>query len=142
MLKGAQNRTVPVTQFVTWRGRMTVELSCFETLARNFPYRFPNGGVNGVRISDLPQLWPNAELYQKARGSAELFMQAMKQQGGEPLQPAEGLKLFGPYRHRDFAIGRTTPTATAIAETDVPDCADFIIEGDFLATRGKVPELV
>lgn len=130
-----------IYQPVTLRARYTVEIEPFAKLGQSFPERFPMGKVNRVCVGDLPTMWPAGELHEKALLAGRLFLNAMESQGFKSYLPVEGLRVLGPYSPRGFERARNGPLTIGHREDEQPfDGADFILEGEFLATRGKVIE--
>lgn len=128
----AQSIAVPVTL----RARVTTDRDAFTRQYR------------GVEIGSLPDLHvPTGARYIKdfALWAAKKFIADMAKKGRNALQEPEQFKLYGPYQSRGF--GRKSLTqhkAQGWHEFEYPyeETADFVVEGRFLATSGKVIETV
>lgn len=123
---------VPVTK----RARLTVERDLVKRQYRGEPV----GTLDRVLLAT-----PMRSLHDKLLDGAKQFINDYAKQGFQSLTPPESFIVWGPYQSRGFGLrGVTTKVTVAHGfmqnEDPYPDSADFIIQGNFLATHGRVPE--
>ena len=122
---------VPVTR----RARLTVERALVQRQIRGEPVG---------SLSDLVLLTPGRTLHEKLLDGAKQFVRDYAVKGFQSLSPPESFIVWGPYKCRGFGMGSPTikPTIAHLEAEDedlFPDSADFIIQGQFLATTGRIP---
>jgi hypothetical protein len=124
---GAATLAVPVRL----RARMTVERELFTRQYRGEP------------IGALPDLHVPGRaraLRAVALDSARKFVADMARQGNNAVDEPGGFRLYGPYQSRDGYLGADRANGSHQFEDKHPESADFVLEGAFIATRGKVVE--
>lgn len=116
----------------TLRGRCTTYRSLFTKQYR------------GVRVNDIlsdlhvPALRHLSDDVLKA---AKLFTRDMIKQGFEPMQPPEGLVMWGPYPPRNMDVMRSGGKRAGGRMEDEwgdDESADFVVQGVFIAPRGHM----
>lgn len=123
---------VPVTR----RARLTVERALVKRQIRGEPV--------GALSDQLVIVTATRSLHEKLLDGAHQFVRDYAKKGYQALTPAENFIVWGPYQCRGFGMGSPTikPTVahlSAEGEDIYPDSADFIIQGQFLATTGRIP---
>lgn len=127
----ASKLAIPVTQ----RARLTVDRALVTRQIRGEPI----GGM-----TDLVLLTGARTLTDLLLKGARQFVDDYRKKGYEPLQEPNEFIVWGPYHSRGFGLSSAKPTIahlSAEGEEMFPESADFVIQGNFLATRGKVPAL-
>jgi hypothetical protein len=118
---------------VTRRARLTVERALVTRQIRGEPV----GSLDTVLLAT-----PTRTLHSKLLDGAKQFVRDYARQGFKAMTPPESFIVWGPYQCRGFGMTTTKPTVVhgyQEGEDPYPDAADFIIQGNFLATHGRVP---
>jgi len=115
------------------RARLTVDRGLVKRQYRGEPV----GTLNAI-------LLPTAErtLADKLMDGAKQFVRDYAKQGFKAITEPESFIVWGPYQCRGFGMTTTKPTVVhgyQEGEDPFPDAADFIIQGQFLATHGRIP---
>lgn len=100
----------------------------------------PVGGLSGSLVL-LPGS-PSRTLHDKLMDGAKQFVHDYAKQGFRAMTDPERFIVWGPYQCRGF--GKTTTTVNVAhgymqGEDPYPDACDFVIQGQFVATHGRVP---
>jgi hypothetical protein len=118
---------------VTKRARLTVERALVTRQIRGEP----------VGSLDTVLLATNARtLHTKLLDGAKQFVRDYAKQGFMAMTEPESFIAWGPYQCRGFGMTTTKPTVVhgyQQGEDPFPDACDFIIQGNFLSTYGRVP---
>lgn len=135
-----------VAEPVTLRGILTIDYAVCETIGRaerTAPAENKTFPLRGVKVNDLSVLWPYSHLRSLALQGAKQFTADLAKRGYRLLTNEADVVVFGPYRGRGWqrqpsgdlkAIGRQE------GEDPFPEAVDFLLIGEFLATRGYVPD--
>jgi len=119
---------------VTLKARLTVDRELVRRQIRGEQI----GSIETVQFS---QVGLHRTLVEKLIEGANTFTRHYATKGYQALTPPSEFIVWGPYASRFTGVtARPTTSGFADGENPFPDSADFVIEGKFLATRGKVPE--
>lgn len=120
---------------VTRRARLTVERDLVKRQYRGEPI----GNLDGGHLITLAA---TRTLHSAIAEGADQFIRDYAKKGYQALANPEDFIVWGPYQSRGFGLTSAKPTIahlSAEGEDLFPNSADFIIEGKFLATQGRIP---
>ena len=127
------NELIGLAVPVTRRARLTVERDLVKRQYRGERV----GSLDTVLLST-----PQRTLHDKLLDGARQFVRDYAKQGFRAIIEPESFIVWGPYQCRGFGKVTTKVTVAhgyAEGEDPFPDSADFIIQGEFIATRGRIP---
>ena len=121
--------TTSIRQRLTLRGRYTVTRG---TGVRQLKW---------VKLNDLSVLWPESRLRAQMMHAAKMFVTDLESRGYRLYTNEGDLKVCGPYEPRStkaFQAQGTDAVGRALGESIEPDGEDYLIIGEFIATKGRV----